>query len=392
MPDLAEPTTAPDRDEVYRRARALVPVLAERAQSCEALRRCPPETIADLAAAGLLDICKPARYGGGEHDWGVVSEVGRILARGCASQAWVCTVLNGHNQLIGAFAREAQEEVWGQNRDARFAASVGPVGKARLVDGGAVLSGKFPFASGVDYADWLIGGAMLDRGDGAPPAFFEFLIPAAAARIVDDWYAAGLAGSGSKSFVVDEVFVPPHRFQDHAHSEDGSGPGTRVNTAPVFRTPRTTVAVHCFSAIAIGIAEAFLETFVAHTRQRKTRGRGEGDSGPNQSGLAMESARIEALAAYQAECLAHWVARLDAGAVLDAYEKQRARFQASWIARQALQAVQALFAGAGAHAILESNVLQRQVRDLMAVVAHRGLLLEEAAPAYAKSVLARGGF
>ncbi len=307
------------------------------------------------------------------------------------SQAWVCTVLNGHNQLVGAFVPEAQEEVWGQNRDARFAASVGPVGKARLADGGAVLSGRFPFASGIDYADWLIGGAMLDRGDGRP-AFFEFLIPAREARIVDDWYAAGLAGSGSKSFELDGVFVPPHRFQDHAFSEDGSGPGTNFNTAPVFRTPRTTVAVHCFSAIAIGIAEAILETFVAHTRQRKVRGGSENDSAINQSALAMEGVRIEALAAYQAECLAHWVERLDAGGLLDAAEKQRARFQASWIARQALQAVQALFAGAGAHAILDSNILQRQVRDLMAVVAHRGLLLEEAAPAYTKSILARGRF
>jgi 3-hydroxy-9,10-secoandrosta-1,3,5(10)-triene-9,17-dione monooxygenase len=195
-----------------------------------------------------------------------------------------------------------------------------------------------------------------------------------------------LAGSGSKSFTVDDVFVPPHRFQDHAHSEDGSGPGTRLNTAPVFRTPRTTVAVHCFSAIAVGIAEAFFETYLAHTRGRKTRG---GDSGPNHAGIAMEGTRIEALASYQASCLDEWVTRLATGGALDAYEKQRARFQASWIAREALAAAQALFAGAGAHAILDANILQRQVRDLMAVVAHRGLYLEEAAPAYAKTLLAR---
>jgi resorcinol 4-hydroxylase (FADH2) len=387
MPDRNTPTAA-SAVELYRRAQALVPVLAERAQACETMRGCPPETVTDFADAGLLDICKPARFGGAEHDWGVLSEIGRILAQGCASQAWVCTVLNGHNQLLGAFVPEAQEEIWGQNRDARFAASVGPVGKARLAEGGAVLSGIFPFASGIDYADWLICGAMLERGD-APPAFFEFIIPAQQARIIDDWHAAGLAGSGSKSFAVDDVFVPAHRFQDHAHSEDGSGPGTRVNTAPVFRTPRTTVAVHCFSAIAVGIAQAFLATYVAHTRGRKTRG--SSDAGPNHSGIAMEATRIEALAAYQAACLEEWVTRIAAGTALDVYEKRRARFQAAWIAREALASAQALFAGSGAHAILQSNILQRQVRDLMAVVAHRGLYLEEAAPAYAKSILAADG-
>jgi alkylation response protein AidB-like acyl-CoA dehydrogenase len=388
MPDRnpPQPAAAASAAELYRRARLLVPVLAERAQACETMRCCPPETMVDFAAAGLLDVCKPARYGGAEHDWGVVSEIGRILAQGCASQAWVCTVLNGHNQLLGAFTPEAQDEIWGQNRAARFAASVGPVGKARLAVGGAILSGRFPFASGVDYADWLVCGAMLER-EGERPAFFEFIIPAQRARIIDDWHAAGLAGSGSKSFEVDAVFVPPYRFQDHAHSEDGSGPGTRVNTAPVFRTPRTTVAVHCFSAIAVGIAEAFLATYIAHTRGRKTRG--SGDAGPNHSGIAMESARIEALAAYQAACLDEWVKRIASGGALDAYEKQRARFQAAWIAREALAAAQALFAASGAHALLDSNLLQRQVRDLMAVVAHRGLYLEEAAPAYAKTILAR---
>jgi len=34
----------------------------------------------------------------------------------------------------------------------------------------------------------------LERG-GAPPAYFEFLVPAQSARIVDNWYAAGLAAS-----------------------------------------------------------------------------------------------------------------------------------------------------------------------------------------------------
>ncbi|HEY3916238.1 MAG TPA: acyl-CoA dehydrogenase family protein [Stellaceae bacterium] len=389
MPDRnPQKATAVTPEKLYERARALVPVLAERAERCEKIGQCPPETIADLAAAGLLDIAKPARYGGAEHDWGVLSRVGQILAHGCASQAWVCTVLNGHNQLVGAFAPEAQEEVWGKNRDVRFAASVGPLGKARLVEGGAVIAGQFPFASGIDYADWLICGGMLERGD-SRPAYFDFLIPIESARVIDDWHVAGLAGTGSKSFVVDEVFVPAHRFQDHIHSVEGSGPGTDFNPAPVFRTPRTTVAVHCFSAIAIGIAEAFLETYIAYTRQRKIRA-GENEVGPNQSGLAMESARIEAAAAFQAACLDTWVRRLDAGEVLHPHDRQRARFQAAWIAREALGAVQALFAGSGGHAILDANPLQRQVRDLMAVVAHRGLSLEEAAPVYAKSMLARG--
>src|ERR1700733_2468128 len=74
----ARPTPA----ELYRRAEALAPVLAGRAESCEQLRHCPSESIADMTAAGLLQICRPARFGGYEYAWDVLSKVSRILARG----------------------------------------------------------------------------------------------------------------------------------------------------------------------------------------------------------------------------------------------------------------------------------------------------------------------
>jgi 3-hydroxy-9,10-secoandrosta-1,3,5(10)-triene-9,17-dione monooxygenase len=96
------------REEILQRAEALVPVLAERATRCEELRRCPEETIADLDAVDLLRICRPARFGGDEQGWDVLCEVDQILARGCASQAWVQSVFNDHSQLLGSFPLAAQ--------------------------------------------------------------------------------------------------------------------------------------------------------------------------------------------------------------------------------------------------------------------------------------------
>ena len=59
----------PTVEELMARARALVPVLQERAAQCEAMRRCPDETIRDYLANDLLRICQPARYGGFEHNY-----------------------------------------------------------------------------------------------------------------------------------------------------------------------------------------------------------------------------------------------------------------------------------------------------------------------------------
>ncbi|HEY1507124.1 MAG TPA: hypothetical protein VGF92_22675 [Stellaceae bacterium] len=383
--------TRPSPAELYRRAEALIPALAGRAAHCEALRHCPPETIDDLEQAGLLQICRPARYGGYEYAWDVLSEVNRILARGCGSQAWVANVLNDHTQLVGAFSLEAQEEVWGNNPATRIAASVAPSGRARRAPGGAKLAGKFGFASGIDYAAWLICGAFLEE-EGKPPAWWDFLVPKASVQVVDDWHVVGLAGTGSKSFVVEDVLIPPHRFQDHIHSDDGTGPGTAFNRASVFRTPRASVAALGFTALAVGIAETFLAAYLAHTRARNSRGLAVAEFGSTQMGLAKATGQIEGAAAHMTAALRHWVDRMDAGRTLDAHEKLKARFEAAFIARQCLDAVQALFAASGGHAIFNNNPLQRQLRDLIAVCTHRGLYLDESGLNYGRSALNLGRF
>ena len=381
--------TRPSPAELYRRAEALIPILAGRAARCEELRHCPPETIDDLEQAGLLQICRPARYGGYDCAWDELSEVNRILARGCGSQAWVANVLNDHTQLVGAFALEAQEEVWGKTPRTRTAASVAPSGRARRVPGGATLSGKFGFASGIDYADWLICGAFLEE-EGRPPAWWDFLVPKASVTVIDDWHVAGLAGTGSKSFAVEDVLIPPHRFQDHVHSDDGTGPGTTINHASVFRTPRASVAALGFTALALGIAEAFLATYLAHTRGRNSRGLAVAEFGSTQMGLSKATGQIEGAAAHMKATLRYWVDRMEAGGQLDAHEKLKARFEAAFIARQCLDAVEALFAASGGHAIFTDNPLQRQLRDLIAVCTHRGLYLDESGLNFGKSALSIG--
>ncbi|HXR86006.1 MAG TPA: hypothetical protein VN728_03510 [Stellaceae bacterium] len=377
--------------ELYRRAEALIPVLASRARHCEDMRCCPSETIADLEQAGLLQICRPARYDGYEYAWDVLSEVNRILARGCGSQAWVANVLNDHTQLVGAFALEAQEEIWGKNPTTRIAASVAPSGRAKRAPGGARLAGKFGFASGIDYAEWLICGAFLED-EGKPPTWWDFLVPKASVTVVDDWHVAGLAGTGSKSFVVEDVLIPPHRFQDHVHSDDGTGPGTQLNRASVFRTPRASVAALGFTALAVGIAEAFLAAYLAHTRARNSRGLAVAEFGSTQMGLAKATGQIEGAAAHLTATLRRWVDLMETGGQLDAHEKLKARFEAAFIARQCLDAVEALFAASGGHAIFNDNPLQRQLRDLIAVCTHRGLYLDESGLNYGKSALGLGRF
>ena len=58
--------TAARFEELMARAEALIPVLRERAERAEELRRLPDETIADLHSSGLFRMLQPARVGGSE--------------------------------------------------------------------------------------------------------------------------------------------------------------------------------------------------------------------------------------------------------------------------------------------------------------------------------------
>src|SRR5690625_7860409 len=69
-------------DELIRRARAMIPVLAERAAAAEAARKVPVETVAEMEQAGLFRVLQPKRYGGFELPPRVFYEIQMALAEG----------------------------------------------------------------------------------------------------------------------------------------------------------------------------------------------------------------------------------------------------------------------------------------------------------------------
>src|SRR3954452_2180416 len=162
---IAKKPAVPSKEELLRRAEALIPVLEQRAAKAEQLRRCPDETVQDYIANDLLRICQPARYGGFELGYDVLCEVSQTLARGCGSQAWVHMVLADNILKLASYSAQAQEDVWGKDSTAKLSNCVTPVGKGRPVDGGVIWSGRHTFSSGVDHADWVMAAGTIDHGD-----------------------------------------------------------------------------------------------------------------------------------------------------------------------------------------------------------------------------------
>jgi alkylation response protein AidB-like acyl-CoA dehydrogenase len=371
----------PPREELLSRAEALVPVLRARSAACEVARQCPAETVADFEANGLIRVCQPARYGGYEYGWDMRSEICEILARGCGAQAWIHHILTDHTQKLGAFELRAQDDVWKENPATRIAAGLDPVGKARRAPGGVVYAGRHGFSSGIDHASWLIcGGHIL--ADGEAPQRCFFLVPKSEATIIDDWQVMGLAGTGSKSFEINESFVPEHRILDATAADDGTGPGTRVNAAPVFKVPYSSVAATGFAAVAVGIAAGFLETWLDYTRGRHSRGTAVADLMGTRINAGHAAIEIDAAHRMYLGAAREAMATLARGERLTEEQRIRSRLSASFAGQRALAAVQRLFNAAGGRANYTRNLLQRQVRDIQAAAAHIALGWDSTTSAY----------
>ncbi|WP_409020617.1 hypothetical protein [Brevundimonas vesicularis] len=208
-------------------ARALAPVLARRACTAEIDRRLSSETMTDLFASRLLQYYVPARFGGLEMDWGAQITVGRYLAHTCGSTSWIGGVVGSHALYIARMSPQAQEDVWGNGPDVLV--STGSVMRNVTVDrkdGGYVLSGRWSFCSGVDHASWVL---LRASPEGAHEQSY-FLIPKSDLTIDDDWFVSAMSGSGSKSVILKDAFVPDYRILSMSGMMAANPPGAQIHS------------------------------------------------------------------------------------------------------------------------------------------------------------------
>src|SRR6201986_4236440 len=206
--------TGQDADErayaaMIDRAKALVPQLRDRAARTEELRRLPPETERDLHEAGLFRIVQPKRVGGSEFDYVALVDCAEILGKADASVAWNFANLASHHWMLGMFDKQAQDRVWDKDPDALIASSfIFPAGRARKVEGGYRLRGRWPFSSGVASCEWNMLASVVSSDDEADGIEYRiFLVHKNDYKIIDTWNAAGLQGTGSNDVEVTDAFV-----------------------------------------------------------------------------------------------------------------------------------------------------------------------------------------
>lgn len=378
---------SPSPQEIVARARDLAPRLRERSAQADGLRRVPDETVADLVAAGLTRIVQPARHGGFGMGWDVLCESSMALARGCGSQGWVANIFAEHNFLIGLFPDQAQRDVWGGNPDAVASSSFIPRGNSvEAVEDGYVLSGRWPFQSGVHHTGWSVVGELAP-GAGGTREHHYFLVPARDRTIIDDWHTIGMMGTGSCSVELRKAFVPAHRTLPNALVAAGAAPGAELNTAPVFRMPMIGFSQLALASVVVGIASAMTDEFTDFARDRVQQGRMRPGSEALPARLAEAAVETRAARLLVLDAARANMQKLSGGERLDGDDQAVSRRDGAFAVTLARRAAARLFEATGGHGVYVGGHLQRSYRDILAAGAHAGLSWDAAALGYGKSRL-----
>lgn len=345
-------------------------LLAER-DRIEALRRLPEELAHDLAEAGFFGIFLPATYGGLDLTPMQAMAVFEELARTDASVAWC--VWNGNTHWVTAQLPAGTARTIHATPAVVTANSTRASGRARPVEGGYRVSGRWALVSGCELASWLVLLSVVQEGDsprltatGSPETRF-MLVPASACRIIDTWTVSGLRGTGSHDVVVDDRFVP------QSHTASFTDP--YVLADPRYRIPPFSKVIPGLGAMAIGIAcnaiETLIEVASEKVPQRTSQSLRENHGAQlrvSQAESLVRSARL-----YLLDSLQHlWSALLD-GRGVTMQARAQARLAASHAVANAAQAVDLMYGAAGATALYATCPLERAFRDVHAITQHIGV-------------------
>jgi alkylation response protein AidB-like acyl-CoA dehydrogenase len=352
--------------------REILPTIAANAPEAERLRRVPDENIALLKGIGMHRAFQPKVYGGLEISLPEFADCVAALAGACGGTAWAFSLLCTHSHQLAMFPKQLQDEIWGENPDATASSSIAPFGRIQEVEGGIIFNGEMGWSSGCDHAEWAIVGFNRFNEQGEKSYCFA-VIPRRDYEIRDNWYAIGMRGSGSKTLVIKDAFVPEHRIQAAKDMMEGRSAGYGLYPdSKIFYAPYRPYFASGFAAISLGIAERMLEAFKEKTRNRVRAytGASVGTATPALMRLAESTHQVAAARAFLEKT---WQEHAEHGERKQYPSRETLAFwrtNQAYAVKMCIEAVDRLFSAAGATSWFDDNELQRLFRDSHMTGAH----------------------
>ena len=360
----------PGIDDYLGNARPLAEQTAEAADRIDLDRQMPGELANALADGGFFRLLLPRSLGGAEMAHPDFLRILEAFAPADASVGWCLNQNNVFSTSAVMMDRSIAREIWS---NPRAVVTNGPPTAASIavpVEGGYRLSGHWNFSSGSDHATWIaalapIGqpGQVLDAARNRAGTRM-LLMPKEDVKFVDLWQVAGLRGTGSFSFQVDDMFIPENRtYQfEGEHNERG----------PLYAIPRTLLFGSGFATVALGVARRSLEIAI-ETASTRAPGRSSTvlrDQQPAQRQVGEAHAIHRSAQCFLQESVnTVWESASRDGTV-PVEERLQLRVAATHALRMSAQVVDIAYNLCGAGAIFASNPIQRRFQDMHVITQH----------------------
>ena len=199
----------------------------------------------------------------------------------------------------------------------------------------------------------------------------SFLVPSSDFKIIDDWYTTGLQGSGSKSIVVKDVFVPSYRIHGFKEGFECNSPGIKINKAPIFKLPFGQVFVRAVSMPSVGTAQGALDAYCEYNKSRLSSTGVPASTNPaslHAATVANSAIRAAVLKMHDAyDSLLGYVESIKD---FPDYVWAEYRYDEAEAVTSCVNAVQDLLSNSGGRAIHQGNAVNEFLQDMQAFRQH----------------------
>jgi alkylation response protein AidB-like acyl-CoA dehydrogenase len=350
-------------------ARALMPLLRERADEIENARRLPKDLSDRFASLGFYRMCVPEVYGGLEQSPALTMETVELLARADGACGWCVFIAATSGTVLAMLPESSAREVFGKP-ETLLSGVFAPRGKAIVVDGGFKVDGQWQWGSGTQNADWILGGCQVIR-DGesellpnGTPRSRMMLLPASQVEFLDTWHVSGLAGTGSTDFVVRDTFVP----DTHAVGLGVDGPLER----PLYAFPQFGLLGMGIAAVALGLARASIDELIEIAGGKTPSGsaRPLAARPHTQSEVSKAEATLRSARAFYYEAIAAaWEAARTSGRI-ETDLRRDIRLATTHATHASAETVDRMYQLGGGTSVYRRSPLQRIFRDVHVATQH----------------------
>ncbi|MCP4906008.1 MAG: hypothetical protein GY910_13610 [bacterium] len=336
-------------------------------------RALPQETVDALVGVGAFSSLAPKAVGGLELDPLCAIELIEEFARQDGSAGWCAGIGAVTTGIVAAGLPDAgADQLFGDDTFAICAGGFTPRSPVQRTSGGYRISGRFPFGSGCGHADWMVLTALVsENGDVGPwdPGESEVIslcVPRSSVTVHDNWDAAGLQGTSSNDYEVQDLFVAEElTFRLFAGWESRRG-------GSLYRISAMTFAYMAHLGFALGVGRRALEDVAVRALDAQRYGSGVllKDEGSFLREHAHELTKLRAARLLTFDAYGELWDSVSRGDDPSLLERARVAAAVVHVYRTAARAADFAFRSLGASVLYRSDPIQRCFRDIRAGMQH----------------------